>query len=152
MTVKFKKEYPDTIMPDRDTSQSGAVNLYAYIIDEKHRKAGIAINPHKCYQFGSGVSVEIPQGYVGLLFPKGHCGIMRQLSLANCVGVIDSDFRGEIMIGLENGGTTKQVVTHGSKIAQLCIVPTLEFEVEETEELSDGERGKRSYRFQFNKA
>ena len=113
MKVKFKKEYPDAIIPDKDTSQSACVNLYAYIIDPKHRGEGITINPHKCYQFGSGISVEIPEGYVGLLLAKGNYGIMRQLSPANSAGVIDPDYRGEVMIGLENGGNTKQVVRHG---------------------------------------
>lgn len=115
MKVKFKKEYPDAIIPDKDTSQSACVNLYAYIIDPKHRGEGITINPHKCYQFGSGISVEIPEGYVGLLLAKGNYGIMRQLSPANSAGVIDPDYRGEVMIGLENGGNTKQVVRHGDK-------------------------------------
>lgn len=149
MKIKFKKEYPDAIVPDKDTSHSGCVNLYAYIIDQKHRGEGITINPHKCYQFGSGISVEIPDGYVGLLLAKGNCGIMRQLSPANGTGVIDPDYRGEVMIGLENSGNTKQVVRHGDKVAQLCIVPVLQFEMEESEALSDTERGRRNYRYRF---
>ena len=149
MKVKFKKEYPDAIIPDKDTSQSACVNLYAYIIDPKHRGEGITINPHKCYQFGSGISVEIPEGYVGLLLAKGNYGIMRQLSPANSAGVIDPDYRGEVMIGLENGGNTKQVVRHGDKVAQLCIVPALQFDMEEAETLSETERGRRNYRYRF---
>ena len=149
MKDKFKKEYPDAIIPDKDTSQSACVNLYAYIIDPKHRGEGIIINPHKCYQFGSGISVEIPEGYVGLLLAKGNYGIMRQLSPANSAGVIDPDYRGEVMIGLENGGNTKQVVRHGDKVAQLCIVPALQFDMEEVETLSETERGRRNYRYRF---
>lgn len=149
MNVKVKKEYPDAIMPDKDTPQSACFNLYAYIIDKKHRGEGITINPHKCYQFGSGISVEIPKGYMGLLLAKGSCGIMRQLSPANSAGVIDPDYRGEVMIALENGGNTKQVVRHGDKVAQLCIVPVLQFDIEEAAELSETERGRRSYRWNF---
>ena len=110
MKVKFKKEYPDAIIPDKDTSQSACINLYAYIIDPKHRGEGITINPHKCYQFGSGISVEIPEGYVGLLLAKGNYGIMRQLSPANSAGVIDPDYRGEVMVALHNHSNALKTV------------------------------------------
>lgn len=93
--------------------------------------------------------MEIPEGYVGLLLAKGNYGIMRQLSPANSAGVIDPDYRGEVMIGLENGGNTKQVVRHGDKVAQLCIVPALQFDMEEVETLSETERGRRNYRYRF---
>lgn len=149
MKVRFKKERPDAITPTLDTTGSACVNLYAYIINEKHRLSGVTINPHKSYQFGSGIRIEIPEGYVGLILAKGNFGIMKQLSPANAVGVIDPDYRGEVMVALENTGTVKQTIRHGDKIAQLLIVPAPAIELDESEELSITERGARGYRYNF---
>lgn len=141
MKIKFKKEYNDAILPTQGSAYAAGVDLYCYIRDGKHTE--ITINPHKSYIFGSGLSVEIPEGYVGLLFARSGLGIKQQLAPPNCVGVIDSDFRGEMSLALQNGGNVRQTIKHGDRIAQLVIVPYLSIEAEESDELSKTERGRR---------
>ena len=97
------------------------------------------------YVYGTGIAVEIPKGYVGLLFPRSSVR-KYALSMSNCVGVIDSDYRGEIMatFRLTNPYQGK-VYNVGDKCCQLIIVPAPEFEIEEVAELSDTERGTKGH-------
>lgn len=141
MKIKFKKEYDDALMPTKGSSQAAGVDLYAYIHHERHTE--ITINPHKTFIFGSGLSVEIPENHVGLLFARSGLGIKQQLAPPNGVSVIDSDYRGEVRLPLQNGGNVKQVISHGDRIGQLVIVPCVDIEVELAESLGETDRGRR---------
>lgn len=141
MKIKIKREYDDAILPTIGSKGAAGVDLYAYIRDQRHDE--IAINPHKSYIFGSGLSVEIPEGYVGLLFARSGLGIKQQLAPPNGVSVIDSDYRGEVALPLQNSGNCKQTVKHGDRIGQLVIVPCVSIEVDEANDLSPTERGRR---------
>ena len=89
----------------------------------------------------TGISVEIPEGYCGLIFARSSMGAKRGLAPANKVGVIDADYRGEIMVALHNHSESEQTVECGERVAQLAIVPFLKAEFELADELSDTVRG-----------
>ncbi len=89
----------------------------------------------------TGLALEIPVGYAGLVYARSGIATKRGLAPANKVGVIDSDYRGEIMVSLHNHSNTSQTVAAGERIAQLVITPFLAAEYQETDTLSDTDRG-----------
>ena len=89
----------------------------------------------------TGISLEIPEGYGGFLYARSSLASKRGLAPANKVGVIDSDYRGEVMVALFNQSGTLQVVEPGERIAQLVIAPFLKGEFVEAESLSETDRG-----------
>ncbi len=89
----------------------------------------------------TGIAVAIPQGYVGLVYARSGMACKRGLAPANKVGVIDADYRGEVMVFLHNHGAVPQVVEDGDRIAQLVVVPYLTAQFQSVEELDDTERG-----------
>ena len=89
----------------------------------------------------TGIAVEIPEGYCGLIFARSGLASKRGLAPANKVGVIDADYRGEVMVALHNHTDKAATVDAGERVAQLAIVPFLKAEYEEAEELSDTVRG-----------
>mgnify|MGYP002508226742 CR=1 FL=1 len=89
----------------------------------------------------TGIAMEIPEGYAGLIYARSGIATKRGLAPANKVGVIDSDYRGEIMVALHNHSNTAQTIAEGERIAQLVIAPFLAVEYNETETLNDTERG-----------
>ena len=99
------------------------------------------IPPHGTVMIGTGVRVEIPDGYVGLCFPRSGLASKRGVTLANCVGVIDSGYRGEIMAPLHNMTDEAQEVKFGERVFQLVIMPFVTCECVEVDELSDSDRG-----------
>lgn len=130
MKVKFKKLRPDAKAPYQGTPGSAGYDLYAVTKEQ--------IDGHHT-RFDTGIAVEIPPGYVGLLFPRSSC-YKQGMLLSNCVGVIDSDFRGSI--GTVFIGTHKDVCYNvGDRICQLIVMPIPEVEFVEVDELSQTERG-----------
>jgi dUTP pyrophosphatase len=134
MKVKFKKLTGNAVAPLRGTVGSAGFDLTATSkqrIDLYHTK------------FGTGLAVEIPKGYVGLVFPRSSC-YKQGMLLSNCVGVIDSDYRGEItavFIGVDN----EICYNVGDRICQLIIMPYPAIEFVEAEELTETERGAGGY-------
>ena len=86
--------------------------------------------------------MEIPNGYVGLLYARSGLATKRGLRPANCVGVIDPDYRGEICVALHNDGKIAQTIYNKDRIAQIVIAPYLSVEFDEVSELASTERGK----------
>ena len=133
MQINFIKKHPDAVVPKYAKNGDAGLDLTAVsckIIDTEHIK----------YNFG--IAVEIPTGYVGLIFPRSSCYKKRQL-MSNCVGVIDSGYRGEIstiMIGI-----THESYDKGERVAQLIIMPYPIIEMVEVAKLSESERGNRGY-------
>lgn len=101
----------------------------------------LEIGPHETAMARTGVAVEIPDGYVGLCFPRSGLASKRGINLANCVGVIDSGYRGEIMAPLHNAGGEARAVEAGERVLQLVVVPFASCECVEVDELTDTERG-----------
>lgn len=135
MTVRIKRLDEKAIIPTYGTEYSAGADLYA-LLDEP-----VEILPHETQFIHTGISAEIPEGYCGLVFARSSMGAKRGLAPANKVGVIDADYRGEIMVTLHNHSERSQIVYPGERIAQLAIVPFLKAEFEETDELSDTTRG-----------
>lgn len=135
MKVKIKRLNENAIIPTYGTEYSAGADLYALL------DSAVEIAPHETQFIHTGISVEIPEGYCGLVFARSSMGAKRGLAPANKVGVIDADYRGEIMVTLHNHSEIPAAVEPGERIAQLAIVPFLKAEFEESDELSDTARG-----------
>jgi dUTP pyrophosphatase len=99
------------------------------------------IYPGETVKVSTGIAIEIPNGYFGAIFARSGLATKKGLRPANCVGVIDSDYRGEIIVALHNDSDEKQDVEVGERIAQLVIMPYLPVTYKYTESLSETERG-----------
>lgn len=133
--MKFKKLRPDAKAPVYGSRDAAGADLYACSAEEIIIKAGETV------MIPTGIAVAIPSGYVGLVFARSSLGIKRGLAPANKVGVIDADYRGEIMIGLHNHSGADQTIAPYERVAQMAIVPFLQVSYEESEDLSETERG-----------
>lgn len=140
MEIKFKKLSEAAVMPVRAHEGDAGVDLTATRITTEINECGQLI-----LVYHSDIAVEIPTGYVGLLFPRSSI-FKKSLAQTNSVGVIDSGYRGELMVKFR---TTTDVVPamykEGDRFTQLVIVPYLQYEVVETDELSQTERGSAGY-------
>lgn len=138
--LKFKKLVESAKVPNKVTSGSNGFDLTA-TSKEWH-------DEFQAFVYGTGVAVEIPKGYVGLLFPRSSVR-KYDLIMANCVGVIDSDYRGEIMATFRIANPYQRkahnVYNIGDKCCQLIIVPAPEFELKEVDKLSETERGTKGH-------
>lgn len=135
MKVRIKKLNEKAKIPTYGSEYSAGADLYALL------EEAIEIKPHETTFVHTGISVEIPEGYCGLIFARSSLGAKRGLAPANKVGVIDADYRGEIMVTLHNHSEVTATVEPFERIAQLAIVPFLKAKFEESDELSDTVRG-----------
>ena len=135
MRVRIKKIDDRAIIPTYGTEYSAGADLYALL------DSSVEIAPHETAFIHTGISVEIPEGYCGLIFARSGLASKRGLAPANKVGVIDADYRGEVMVALHNHSDKIATVDPGERIAQLAIVPFLKAEFEESDDLSDTIRG-----------
>lgn len=124
----------DNQVPAYATEHAAGIDLYC------KTKEDISIKPGETVKINTGLKVEIPEGYFGAVYPRSSTGVKKQLMLANTLGVIDSDYRGELMMFFYNYGKTNQVIKNGDRLAQLVIQPYLRCQIEEVEELSESER------------
>ena len=135
MKIRVKKLDERAIMPTYGTEYSAGADLY------NMSESAVSIAPHETVLIKTGLAVEIPEGYCGLIFARSGLATKRGLAPANKVGVIDADYRGEVMVALHNHTESIATVDGGERIAQLAIVPFLKAEYEEADELSDTVRG-----------
>ena len=135
MVIKVKKLDPRAQLPQRGTAGSAGADLRA-LCDRP-----VSIAPHETVLLSTGLAVEIPEGYAGLIFARSSLGTKRGLAPANKVGVIDPDYRGEIKVALHNHSEEEQTVQPDERVAQLVVVPFLPAVYEEADELSDTARG-----------
>ena len=133
MVVKFKKLTDKAIKPTYGTQFSAGADLYS--VEEK------VIGVGQTVVVKTGIAVQIPEGYVGLVYARSGLATKRGLAPANKVGVIDSDYRGEVMVALYNQSGTEQKIDAGERVAQMVIAPYLACEYEEAEQLDDTARG-----------
>lgn len=133
LNIKIKKLHKDAVIPTRAHATDAGYDLYA---------ASSSVDKDYNIVYGTGVAVEIPTGYVGLVFPRSSIA-SKDIMLSNSVGVIDSGYRGEVMAKFRKGGTRGYDV--GERIAQLIILPYPEVVFEEAEELSESDRGTGGY-------
>lgn len=133
--MKFKKLDPRAVAPSYGSEYAAGADLHA-ILD-----APIIIRPHESVLIHTGIAVAIPVGYVGLVYARSGIACKRDLAPSNKVGVIDADYRGEIMVSLHNHGTVDQTVEPNERIAQMVITPIYSSIYEEVDNLDDTERG-----------
>lgn len=135
-TVKVKKLHADAKLPVRGTASAAGADLCACLDD-----ASVTVHAGETVFIHTGIAVEIPEGFAGLIFARSSLGVKRGLAPANKVGLIDSDYRGEILVALHNHGSEDQVIERGDRIAQLVIIPYFAADYVEADELSDTSRG-----------
>lgn len=135
MNVNIKKLSPDAKIPTYASSEAAGADIYALT------DGNIVIESGETKLIHTGIAMEIPKGYVGLIYARSGLATKRGLAPANKVGVIDSDYRGEIMVALYNHSDKPQALENGERIAQLVIAPYLSATFCENDTLSDTERG-----------
>lgn len=138
MEVKIKKVFEDAVVPTRGSAQAAGYDLYAYKPGDRE---ATYIQPHCTLMIHTGIAASIPDGYFGGIFARSGIAKKKGLIPGNAVGIVDSDFNGEIMVALHNDTNEMQLVSHGERIAQLVVIPYLSVEFTEVEELDKTERG-----------
>ena len=133
--VQEKKLDERAILPTHGSPFAAGWDLYACLTCEAE------IPPHATVKIGTGLALALPEGTFGAVFARSGLATKEGLRPANCVGVCDSDYRGEYIVALHNDGDTPRTVAHGVRIAQLVLLPYLPMEFEEVETLGKTDRG-----------
>lgn len=143
MNIKIKKLAEDANLPSRGSEQAAGYDLYAYVEDTLKVKdsRSLTIPPHETVLVRTGIAVAIPEGYFGGIYARSGLSIKQGLRPGNCTGVIDSDYRGEIMVGLHNDSEDHRTISNGDRIAQLIVQKYESVSFEEVDELDDTVRG-----------
>ena len=134
-TIAVKKLRENAILPTYGSKDAAGADLYACL------DAVVTIEAGETAFIPTGLALEVPKGCAGLIYARSSLGAKRGLAPANKVGVIDSDYRGEITVVLHNHSKIAQQIAPGERIAQMLITPVLTPAYEEVKELSDTDRG-----------
>ena len=134
-SMNIKKLNEKATVPTYGSEYAAGADLYACEGGE------VTIAPAETRLIHTGIAMEIPEGLVGLIYARSGLASKRGLAPANKVGVIDSDYRGEIMVALHNHGTAPQTIADGERIAQIVFAPYMTAEFSVADELSDTVRG-----------
>lgn len=134
-SIRVKKLHKKAILPTYGSAEAAGADLYA-CLDET-----VVIAPGETAWIPTGLALEVPKGCAGLVYARSSLGAKRGLAPANKVGVIDSDYRGEIRVVLLNHSKQTQQIEHGERVAQFLITPVLTPAYEEVDELTDTDRG-----------
>ena len=133
--VKVKKIRENAVIPQIATSGSAAADLYACIEEP------VIVPARGSAVIQTGIAIAVPEGFGAFIFARSGLGIKHGIAPRNCVGVIDSDYRGEICVGLMNSSDEDYKINPGDRIAQMAIMPVAAAKFIECDELSDTERG-----------
>lgn len=136
MKVNFKKLDANAKVPTYGSSYSAGADLYALTNGET-----VTFLPGETKIIHTGIALEIPEGYAGLIYARSGIANKRGLAPSNKVGVVDADYRGEIMVSLHNHSSETQQIADGERVAQMVIAPFLTVEYNEVTELSETVRG-----------
>lgn len=136
MQIKVKKLNPEAILPTRGSNAAAGYDVYACLGYQK-----ITIPPHQTAKIGTGLSFELPSGYFAGIYARSGLATKQGLRPANCVGICDSDYRGEYIVPLHNDSNIPQAIEHGARIAQVILQQFTPMNFEVVQELSDTERG-----------
>ena len=135
MEVKIRKLCEKAVVPTYGSEYSAGADLYAC------EENTVTIAPHETILIRTGLSVEIPEGFGGFIYARSGLATKKGLAPANKVGVIDADYRGEVMVALHNHSEVPQTVEPGERVAQLVIAPFLKADFVVADELSSTARG-----------
>ena len=133
--VKFKKLSPNSFIPTYGTAQSAGADLYSGM------EQPVTIEPGKTEFIHTGIAIAIPEGLVGLVYARSGLACKKGIAPAIKVGVIDADYRGEIMVALYNHGNEAVTVDPGDRIAQLVLTPFITAAFDQTDSLDETDRG-----------
>lgn len=133
--IRVTKLHPMAKLPTYGSAEAAGADLYA-CLDEN-----VTIAPGASAWIATGIAMEVPKGCAGLIYARSGLACKRGLAPANKVGVVDSDYRGQIMVVLHNHGTEPQTVSHGERIAQMVIAPVWTPSYMEVQTLTDSDRG-----------
>lgn len=136
--INIKKTDENAKIPTYGSVYAAGADLYAVIHNEENK---VEILPGETAFIDTGIVMEIPNGYVGLVYSRSGLSCKQGLAPANKVGVIDSDYRGNIMVALYNQSNETRIVSEGDRIAQIIIQPVEQFGFKVTENLSNTVRG-----------
>ena len=135
--VQIKKLRGNAVLPVRGSAFAAGYDLCACLEGDET----VIIPPHHTVKIGTGLAFALPEGTFGAVFARSGLANKQDLRPANCVGVVDSDYRGECFIALHNDGMQERTIRHGDRIAQLVLLPFLPMEFEEVDALSETARG-----------
>lgn len=135
MKIEIKKLNENAVIPTRGSEQAAGYDLYAATTEP------ITILPHETAKIGTGLAIAVPDGYFGAIFARSGLASKQGLRPANCVGVADSDYRGEYIVALHNDTDSERTIAPKERIAQLVVMPYLAVEFEEVDTLSETARG-----------
>ncbi|HIQ59299.1 MAG TPA: dUTP diphosphatase [Candidatus Merdivicinus intestinavium] len=135
MRLKIKRLRPGAVLPRRATPESAGLDLCACLEQE------LTIYPFELVRVPTGLAIQLEPGTVGLVYARSGLASKFGVTLSNCVGVIDSDYRGELQVAMTNHSQTPYTIRPGDRVAQLVVSPVFLPEVEEMEALDGSERG-----------
>ena len=133
--ILIKKLHPNAVIPTYGSLEAAGADIYACL------DAAVTIPAGKTVFIPTGLAMEVPKGCAGLIYARSSMGSKRGLAPANKVGVIDSDYRGQVMVALHNHSQEDQVVNPGERVAQLIITPVFTPGFREVDDLSETDRG-----------
>lgn len=135
LPIKIKKLSPNAKLPEHGSAAAAGYDVFA-CIDET-----IELLPHTTSKVSTGLAVEIPEGYFMGVFARSGLATKEGLRPSNCVGVIDSDYRGIVIVAVHNDTEETRYISPNQKIAQLIVLPFIYWDIEEVQELNDTDRG-----------
>ena len=135
MRIQFQKLRPGAAVPIAATPFAAGYDLRACL------DAPVTISPGETAMIGTGLAIAVPEGWFGAVFARSGLASKQGLRPANCVGVCDSDYRGEYIVPLHNDSTEARMIFHGDRVAQLVILPCQSLEFEEADALPETARG-----------
>ena len=139
MNIKVKRINEKAKLPTRGSEQAAGYDLYSCFPDDWGER--LELQPHDTIKIPIGLQMELPRGYYGAIVARSGLATKQGLRPANAYGVIDSDYRGSVIVALHNDTDYPQRIYDGDRIAQLILLPYQTMEFEEVNELSDTDRG-----------
>ena len=133
--MRVKKLYADSRLPEKGSEFAAGFDLFAHV-DEP-----VTIHPHETVMISTGLAMEIPEGYFGGIYARSGIASKKGLRPANCTGVVDADYRGEVFVSLHNDSDEYRTISSGDRIAQLIIHKFFDMPMEVATELSETVRG-----------
>ena len=133
--IRVKKLHPGAKLPTYGSAEAAGADLYACL------EGSVTIAPGESAWIPTGIAMEVPKSCAGLIYARSGLACKRGLAPANKVGVVDSDYRGQVVVVLHNHGNQPQTVENGERIAQMVITPVVTPAYVESEELDDSQRG-----------
>ena len=139
--IEIKKNYEDAQLPTRGSDFAAGYDLYAYGYDGASGDWTLVIPPNTTVKIDTGISVALPVGYFGAIYPRSGMATKFGLAPANKVGVVDADYRGPIIVALHNHSDKAETIGDGERIAQIVFTPFMAASFSVVDELDDTERG-----------